>query len=72
MPEPGWVPIFYGEPSRDMWDRINSATSKAKLRRALYIVCCRLQELESRLEKRERGLSDGPWSNVPPGKHSVP
>jgi hypothetical protein len=51
MPEPGWEPIFYGEPSRRMWDDINDARTKRELRLALYSVCCRLQELESRLER---------------------
>lgn len=44
-------PIFSGEYSRDMWEAINSAKTKGDLRRALYFVCCRLQELESRLTK---------------------
>jgi hypothetical protein len=41
--------IFSGDYSRDMWEAINSAKSKRDLRRALYFVCCRIQELESRL-----------------------
>lgn len=44
--------IFSGEYSRDMWEAINSAKSKDDLQAALYFVCCRLQELESRLTKR--------------------
>lgn len=44
--------IFSGEYSRDMWEAINSAKTKDDLRTALYFVCCRLQELESRLTKR--------------------
>lgn len=44
--------IFSGEYSRDMWEAINSAKTKNELRRALYFVCCRLQELESRLTSR--------------------
>ena len=44
--------IFSGDYSRDMWDEINKAKSVAQLRSALYLVCCRLQELESLLAKR--------------------
>jgi hypothetical protein len=44
--------IFSGEYSRDMWEAINSAKSKADLQTAIYVVCCRLQEFESRLTKR--------------------
>ena len=44
--------IFSGDYSRDMWEAINSAKTKGELRRALYFVCCRLQELESRLTPR--------------------
>ena len=44
--------IFSGEYSRDMWDEINNAKTIADLRRALYCICCRLQELESRIEKK--------------------
>ena len=52
--------IFSGDYSRDMWDEINNAKSVAQLRSALYLVCCRLQELESRLTKR---AADAPSSN---------
>lgn len=44
--------IFSGDYSRDMWESINSAKTVAELRSALYFVCCRLQELESRLTPR--------------------
>jgi hypothetical protein len=44
--------IFSGDYSADMWAAINSAKTKGDLRRALYLVCCRLQELEARLTKR--------------------
>jgi len=43
------APIFRGDYSTDMWDAINTAKSKGDLRRALYLVCCRVQELEVRL-----------------------
>lgn len=42
--------IFSGDYSRDMWDAINNAESVEELRHALYFVCCRLQELEKKLE----------------------
>ena len=44
--------IFSGEYSRDMWEAISSAKTKADLQTAIYVVCCRLQEFESRLTKR--------------------
>ena len=45
------VAIFSGKKSNDMWELINTSKSAKDLRRALYCVCCRLQELESRMEK---------------------
>jgi len=41
--------IFSGEYSRDMWDVVNGAGNTSELRDALYFVCCRIQELESRV-----------------------
>jgi len=43
--------IFSGSYSRDMWEAINTANSKTDLRDALYFVCCRIQELESKLSR---------------------
>jgi len=43
--------IFSGVDSSDMWEAINSAKTKADLRSALYLVCCRLQELETKYDK---------------------
>jgi len=43
--------IFSGDYSRDMWKAINNAKTRGDLRRALYFVCCRLQELETRFQK---------------------
>lgn len=43
-------PIFSGDYSKDMWKAINSAKTKTDLRWALYLVCCRLQELETLIE----------------------
>ena len=49
--------IFSGKKSDDMWELINTSKSAKDLRRALYCVCCRLQELESRMEKiREKQI----------------
>ena len=45
-------PIFYGEPSRELWDQIN-ATPAYELRSLLYLMGCKLQELELRLETVE-------------------
>jgi hypothetical protein len=47
--------IFSGKYSEDMWKAINNAETKNDLRLALYFVCCRLQELESRIEKTRNG-----------------
>jgi len=42
--------IMSGEYSKDMWRDINEAKTIAELREALYFVCCRLQELESKYD----------------------
>ena len=39
--------IFSGDYSVDMWAAINGAKTIVDLRRAIYFVCCRLQELET-------------------------
>lgn len=39
--------IFSGDYSMAMWKEINEARTVTDLRRALYFVCCRLQELEA-------------------------
>lgn len=53
-----WKPpehIFSGDYSVPMWKEINDAKTIVELRRALYFVCCRLQELESKLaQKRQK------------------
>ncbi len=43
--------IMSGEYSSDMWDAINSAKTMEDLRDTLYLICCRLQELEGRFVK---------------------
>ena len=43
--------IISGEYSRKMWNAINSAKTKRQLREALYLMGCRLQELESKIDK---------------------
>jgi hypothetical protein len=45
--------IFSGDESREMWAEINNAKTIADLRDALYGVCCKLQELESLMEKKK-------------------
>lgn len=53
-------PIFSGDYSVKMWAAINEATTITHLRRALYFVCCRLQELEARVSyshnKRKKAI----------------
>lgn len=56
--------IMSGEYSRDMWNAINSAETVGALQDALYLICCRLQELESRmiaapLQASSEGKTDG-------------
>jgi len=45
--------IFSGEYSRDMWAKINKAETVEDLKFALYLVCCRLQELEHKIVKEK-------------------
>jgi len=47
------VKIFSGDYSRNMWNAINSAKTITQLRWALYLVCCRLQELENILSENK-------------------
>lgn len=49
--------IFSGDYSASMWKQINDAKTIHALREALFLVCCRLQELEAQLDKErcERG-----------------
>ena len=44
------IKIFSGEYSKRMWRQINKAKTKRQLRTALYTVCCKLQELEDRID----------------------
>ena len=46
--------IFSGECSCKMWNVINSAETVEDLKYALYTVCCRLQELEDVVVKRDK------------------
>ena len=43
--------IFSGNYSKPMWRYINKAKTVPDLVTALYVVCCRLQELEHELEQ---------------------
>jgi len=45
--------IFSGKHSEEMWDDINLARTVDQLRQALYLVCCRIQELETDIDKKE-------------------
>jgi hypothetical protein len=51
--------IFYGDYSRDMWSKINALDELSTGRQvgdALYLVCCRLQELERRMNKMKPNI----------------
>jgi len=45
--------IFSGENSREMWDAINNAKTIRDLKDALYSICCKLQEFETRVKELE-------------------
>lgn len=51
--------IFGGPHSEDMWNEINSTRTISQLRQALYLVCCRIQELESKLTAGQAGEGEG-------------
>ena len=46
--------IFSGDTSVKMWEEINGAKTIRDLRMALYVVCCRIQELEEKAERKKR------------------
>lgn len=46
--------IFSGDESREMWDEINNARTIAALRDALYGICCKLQEFESKVDGKRK------------------
>lgn len=55
--------IFSGEYSRDMWGKINAIDELSNGRQvgdALYLICCRLQELEYRIEKMRSNYISAP------------
>jgi hypothetical protein len=43
--------LFSGEASQKMWDGINKAQTVEDVKWALYEVCCRMQELEGKIDK---------------------
>ena len=43
--------IFSGDNSRNVWKQINEAETVEDLKFALYAVTCKLQELESEIDK---------------------
>ena len=47
--------IFSGDYSVPMWDAINDAKKLSDLREALYFVCCKIQELETKVDEHEYG-----------------
>ena len=48
-------PIFYGESSKRLWNKINNIQA-FELRDTIYLLGCKLQELEHRLEETERRI----------------
>jgi hypothetical protein len=48
--ETGYKELFSGDYSRDMWAKIDSVTDE-EASEALYLVCCRIQEMETQLKK---------------------
>ncbi len=48
--------IMSGDYSGDMWYAISHAKTKRELREALYFVCCRLQELETKYDNQIQGI----------------
>ena len=46
--------IFSGDASREMWNEINGAKTVTALRYALYGVCCKLQEFETKIADEDR------------------
>ena len=43
--------IFSGDNSRRMWDEINGIKKISDCKDALYTVCCKLQEFETKISK---------------------
>ena len=61
-------PIFSGQYSHTMWDAIRLAETTEELNAALYLVCCRMQQLESELIKLfETAPRIGADEDVPEG-----
>ena len=60
--------IFSGDASEDLWAKINGAKTVKDLRMALYTVCSRMQELESKVES----LSLPNARAVTPGANETP
>lgn len=44
--------IFSGDDARDMWHEINHAKNIADVRKAMYSIGCKLQELEEKVDKK--------------------
>lgn len=51
--------IFSGPQSQGLWDAINNAKNVDDLRMALYTVVCRIQELESKVDKARPEVKEG-------------
>lgn len=50
--------IFSGKNSEKMWQKINNVGRTKDLQYALYGVCCRLQELESKYDREIEELKE--------------
>lgn len=59
-PDDGLECIFSGDYSRDMWNAINALDASStceQVKNVLYLIGCRLQEMETRVNKMR---SNGP------------
>lgn len=52
-------PFFSGKQSKDLWADVNNAKSIADVRKAMYHICCRLQELETYIEMHTHDIVCG-------------
>lgn len=50
--------IFSGENSRELWSKIHNIFTFDDCRWTLYLLCCKLQELETKLRKIERKMTN--------------
>lgn len=65
------MPIFSGDESKQLWKAINSISKKKKRKkiakaaeRAIYLLGCKCQELESELARRQERFNEWYKENV--------